>query len=157
MDVSHCSVLISACLCATLISGCSDTAVAPTQDLSDTVTATYEFVACAETQPYAPIWEGVGVHTHGHGDIHIHPYTSAEAGSGSRLVKWFSYGSGLLTMEEIRMPGLSRTWKNGDTCLDGSTGEVQVSVNGQPLDDWTRYIPADGDKILLVFGAPAGD
>jgi uncharacterized cupredoxin-like copper-binding protein len=115
--------------------------------------ATYTFYACGEKQPNAPEWSA-GVHTHGDGVVHIHPFTSSEEGAGARLVKWFDYGGGSLTGSEIRLPGTSKTWKNGDTCPDGTEGEVQVFVNSQKLDDWSRYLPKDGDRIRMVFGPP---
>jgi plastocyanin len=115
--------------------------------------ATYTFYACGEKQPNAPTWES-GVHTHGDGVVHIHPFRSSEEGPGARLVKWFDYGSGKLTHTEIRMPGSSKTWKNGDECPDGSKGELQVFVNSKKLSDWSRYLPKDGDRIRLDFGAP---
>ena len=119
--------------------------------------ATYTFYACGDKQPSSPTWEGVGVHTHGDGVVHIHPFTSSEEGAGARLVKWFGYGSGKLDSDEIRLPGLSKTWKNGEVCPEtspdaGQEGVVQVFVNSVKLDDWSRYIPKDGDRIQLIFG-----
>ena len=76
-------------------------------------------------------------------------------------MRWFDYGSGKLDADEIRLPGLSGTWKNGETCPDGTPdqgleGVVLVFVNGQRLDEWDGYIPQDGDRIRLKFG-PAED
>lgn len=113
--------------------------------------ATYQFIACGERQPNAPTWEG-GVHTHGDGVIHIHPFTPAEEGAGARLVKWFDYGGGKLTGDSIKMPGSSKTYTNGDKCPDGTTGTLQIFVNNQKMNDWSRYIPHDGDRIRMVFG-----
>jgi uncharacterized cupredoxin-like copper-binding protein len=118
--------------------------------------AQYTYYACGEKQPPAPTWES-GVHTHGDGIVHIHPFQTFEEGAGARLVKWFDYGSGELSQSEIRMPGSSKTFKNGDVCAEGtpeagSEGKLQVFVNGKKLDDWSRYIPHDGDRIQLVFG-----
>jgi uncharacterized cupredoxin-like copper-binding protein len=115
--------------------------------------ATYTYFVCGEKQPNAPTWEA-GVHTHGDGVIHIHPFSASEEGAGARLVKWFEYGGGKLDSDEIRMPGSSVTYKDGDECSDGSIGEVQVFVNSQKLNDWDRYIPKDGDRIRLDFGPP---
>ncbi len=115
--------------------------------------ATYQYWVCGERQPNAPAWEA-GVHTHADGVIHIHPFTPAEEGAGARLVKWFEYGGGKLTKDEVRAPGSRDTYKNGDTCPDGRPGEVQVFVNGQKLDDFSRYIPKDGDRVRIVFGPP---
>jgi plastocyanin len=115
--------------------------------------ATYTFYVCGEKQPPAPTWEA-GVHTHGDGVIHIHPFFSSEEGAGARLVKWFEYGGGSLTGSEVRMPGSSQTYKNGDECPDGTVGEVQVFVNSVKLEDWSRYIPKDGDRVRIEFGPP---
>ena len=73
------------------------------------------------------------------------------------MVKWFEYGSGELSQDSIRLPGLSTTWHNGDKCPEGTPdagkeGTLQVFVNGAKLDDWSRYIPHDGDRIQLIFG-----
>jgi plastocyanin len=119
--------------------------------------ATYTFYACGDKQPAAPTWEGVGVHTHGDGVVHIHPFTAAEEGSGARLVKWFDYGSGKLDSDEIRLPGLSKTWKDGEVCPEGTPdagreGQVQIFVNSVKLEDYSRYIPKDGDRIRMIFG-----
>jgi plastocyanin len=120
--------------------------------------ASYTYYMCGEKQPNAPTWES-GVHTHGDGIMHIHPFQPFEEGSGARMVKWFDYGGGVLSQDEIRLPGQSesKTMHNGDTCPDGTpeagqTGTVQVFVNGKKLDDWSRYIPHDGDRIQLIFG-----
>jgi uncharacterized cupredoxin-like copper-binding protein len=115
--------------------------------------ATYTYFVCGEKQPNAPTWEA-GVHTHGDGVVHIHPFFASEEGSGARLTKWFEYGGGKLDSDEIRMPGSSVTYKNGDQCPDGTTGEVQVFVNSQKLNSWDRYIPKDGDRIRMEFGPP---
>ncbi len=116
--------------------------------------ATYTYTVCGEKQPAFPTWEGVGVHTHGDGIIHIHPFSPAEEGAGARLVKWFEYGGGQLTSDTVRAPGRSEEHHNGDQCPDGSTGVVQVFANSQKLDDFSRYIPHDGDRVRIVFGPP---
>ena len=125
--------------------------------ISDHWHASYSWYVCGEKQPNAPTWEGVGVHTHGDGIFHIHPFTTSEEGSGARMVKWFEYGGGELTQDSIKMPGFSKKWSNGDTCPDtspeaGQPGVLQVFVNGAKMDNWTRYIPHDGDQVKLIFG-----
>jgi plastocyanin len=114
--------------------------------------APYTYYVCGEKQPPAPTWEGTGVHTHGDGIIHIHPFSQREEGAGARLSRWFDYGGGKLDGDEVRMPGSAQLHKNGDECPDGTIGEVQVFVNGAKLDDYTRYIPKDGDRVRIVFG-----
>ena len=113
--------------------------------------APYQVWICGERQPNFPGWES-GVHTHADGIIHIHPFQAFEEGRGSRLVKFFEYGGGLLTQTEMKMPGSTRTIRNGDRCPDGTAGVLRVQVNEEPLDDWAEYIPADGDRIVISFG-----
>ena len=119
--------------------------------------ATYETIVCGEPQPNVRQWSG-GVHTHSDGIMHLHPNTPFEEGAGARLVKWFEYsgdalGTGAkLTKDELQLPGEREVWKNGDECPDGSEGVLQVFVNGVKMDNWSRYIPQDGDQIRIVFG-----
>ncbi len=47
--------------------------------------------------------------------------------------------------------------KNGDLCPDGSVGTVTVTKNGEPLANWTTYIPRDGDRFVISFGAESGN
>jgi plastocyanin len=117
--------------------------------------ATYSVFICGQRQPNFPTWEA-GVHTHGDGVIHIHPFVPAEEGAGARLVKWFEYGGGKLTQSEMRMPGDRTEYKNGDECDDGSEATLQVFVNGEKMDNWSRYIPHDGDRVRIVFGPIEG-
>ena len=117
--------------------------------------ATYSIYVCGEKQPNAPTWEA-GVHTHGDGVIHIHPFTASEEGAGARMVKWFEYGRGKLTQSEMREPGITaptRTATLAPTAPGrGQEGDLQVFVNSAKLDDWSRYIPHDGDRIRIIFG-----
>lgn len=120
--------------------------------------ARYAFVVCDVVQPNAPTWEGTGVHTHGDGIIHIHPFTASEEGRGARLVKWFEYGGGKLTDNSVQLPGSSDVYLNGDECPDGSEGKVQLFVTPaatgveEEMEDWSDYIPQDGDLIVVYFG-----
>lgn len=113
--------------------------------------ATYKVVVCGQRQPNLPFWEG-GVHTHDDGLIHIHPISPDEQGAGARLTRWFEYGGGKLTQDGLRLPTDNREFRNGDLCPDGSQGKVQVYVNGQPLTDWSEYIPQDGHRVVILFG-----
>ncbi len=114
--------------------------------------ATYVIFVCGERQPAFPVWEGIGIHTHGDGIIHMHPFSPSEEGAGARLVKFFEYGGGLLSQTEMRLPGGDRTLRNGEACPGGSEAVLQVYLNGQPLADWSTYIPQDGDRVQVVFG-----
>ena len=113
--------------------------------------ATYEIWVCGEQLPHLPFWEG-GVHTHDDGIIHSHPVQSSEEGRGASLANWFEYGDGELTRDSLKIPGTNITLRNGDTCPDGSTGEVQISVNGEDQRRWSRYIPQHEDHVVIVFG-----
>ena len=115
--------------------------------------AVYQVFICGQRQPNFPTWES-GVHTHADGVIHIHPFVPSEEEEGARLTKWFEYGGGLLTLLEMRVPGGDQVYRNGDRCPDGSEGVLQVFVNGERLDDWSDYIPQDGDRIWVEFGPP---
>jgi len=113
--------------------------------------AVYTVFICGQRQPNFPTWEA-GVHTHADGVIHIHPFLPSEEEEGARLTKWFEYGGGRLTLSEMRMPGEDKVYRNGDRCPDGGEGVLQVFVNGERLDDWSEYIPQDGDRIIIGFG-----
>lgn len=112
--------------------------------------ATYLIIICGEEQPPIPTFAG-GVHTHGDGIIHIHPSQPVEEGTGARLVKFFEYGGGELTATTLRLPGSDSTYTDGTSCPDGRTASLRVSVNGSPLDDFSQYIPQEGDTILITF------
>jgi hypothetical protein len=151
-------VLAVVALIAALVLGDASSATAPRPKVSgDHWHARYAFVVCDELQENAPSWEA-GVHTHGDGIIHSHPFNESEEGRGARLVKWFEYGGGELTDDSVRLPGDDVTYENGDECADGSEGIVQVFVTPaltggeEELDDWSEYIPQDGDIVVIYFG-----
>jgi hypothetical protein len=135
----------------------SGTASSPPHINVDHWHARYQYVVCGELQFNAPQWDG-GVHTHADGIIHIHPVEPEEEGRGARLVKWFEYGGGTLDDDEVRLPGENITHHNGDECPDGSEGVVQVYIEPaatgveERLEDWSQYIPQDGDQVLIWFG-----
>lgn len=132
--------------------GGADEAIAPAPRIGlDHWHATYEIWVCGEQQPNVPLWQG-GVHTHDDGIIHIHPFEPFEEGHGARLVKWFEYGGGLLSEDQLRIPGTSVTLTDGDVCPDRTTARVHVYVNGDEMFDYSEYIPQDGDHIVIWFG-----
>ncbi len=137
-------------------SSSSSTPAATLPRIGDHRHATYQTIICGQRQPNFPTWEA-GVHTHADGVIHIHPFLPREEGSGARLVKWFEYGGGKLTQTEMRKPGSREEFKNGDECTDGSEAVLQVFVNGERLEDWSGYIPQDGDRVQIEFGVEAAD
>lgn len=116
--------------------------------------ASYQVVICGEKQPAMPAFEGPGSSpgTHGDGVLHLHPFSTAAEGSANSLQNYFKTGGGTLSGSEIRSVGFSKTWKNGDRCDDGTTGALQVFVNGKKVDDFGRYIAKDGDQLKIIFG-----
>jgi len=147
-----CALLIALAASAAITLPGASPAVAPGPAIGSHWHAPYQVWVCGERQPDIPAFEG-GVRTDADGIIHIHPFRASEEGAGARLVKFFEYAGGLLTQTEMRMPGSTHTFRNGDRCPDGSTGALGVRVNGSPLSSWTEYIPADGDRIVITFGA----
>ncbi len=127
--------------------------------INDYWQATYSVDICGQRQPPFDGWGG-GITTNRDGVIHLRPRIASEEGRGARLVKWFEYGGGKLTQTEMRMPGSREEYKNGDTCDDGSEAVLQVFVipandpTGveKKLDDWSDYIPQNGDQVRIVFG-----
>ncbi len=144
--------------------GTSDSGVseAPTAEVSgptigrDHWHAAYQVYVCGQRQPDFAIWQG-GIHTHDDGIIHIHPVLPSEEGEGARLTRWFQYGGGKLTQTQMRMPGSRETFRTGDECPDGTEAVLQVFVNGERLEDWSEYIPRDGDRVQIEFGEKAAD
>ncbi len=118
--------------------------------------AVYKVYICGQRQPDFAFWQS-GIHTHDDGVIHIHPFLPSEEGEGARLVKWFEYGGGKLTQSEMRMPGSREEYRNGDECPGGSEAVLRVFVNGEWLEDWSEYIPQDGDRVQIEFGEEAAD
>lgn len=113
--------------------------------------AALDIEVCGELQPPVRAFAG-GVHTHADGFIHIHPNQPSEEGIGASLGKFFEYGGGVLTERTLQVPGSGETYRNGDTCPDGSEGKIRVAVNGNPVSDFPDYIPQDADAILITFG-----
>jgi hypothetical protein len=55
---------------------------------------------------------------------------------------------------ELKVPVANNgiyNFKNGDTCPDGRTGNLEVLVNGQDQQDFLNYILKDGDHISIEF------
>ena len=113
--------------------------------------ATYEIWICDEKQPDLARFDA-GIHTHGDGIIHLHPFDADEEGPGAALGRFFEYGGGLLTENEMRIPGTDTAYVKGDTCPDGDEASITVSVNGESVEFFPLYIPQDGDQIVISFG-----
>ena len=113
--------------------------------------ATYEVSICGEILPPFAQSPG-GVHTHGGGRIHIHPNRADEEGGNANLALFFDSAGAELTDTSIRLP-TRETYANGDPCPDGGTGQLVVTVNGDPVDEPSALVPRDDDEVLIAFSA----
>ncbi|TMB68763.1 MAG: hypothetical protein E6J43_05730 [Chloroflexi bacterium] len=128
-------------------------------------------------QPNIPTFTGPEeTHTHGDGMIHMHPFITAGEGQGASVRKFFEYGGGSLTDDELKVPGQKDTHKNGDQ-IDGKAAELRIlradsgihplgsdfarAIQACDAKDESafervnsRYIAQDGDCIRIVFAAP---
>jgi hypothetical protein len=128
-------------------------------------------------QPNMPSFTGPeGTHTHGDGVIHMHPFIKAGEGRGASLGKFFEYGGGRLTDDELKIPGQNETHRNGDE-IEGAAAELRIlradsgihplggdfagatqTCDGKDESAFervdSRYIPRDGDCIRIVFAGP---
>ena len=92
-----------------------------------------------------------GVHSHGDGLIHIHPHSADEAGRNATLGRFFDSLDMVMDSDRVRPPS-GQLYVNGDTCADGSSGLVQVLVNGEDQSETFRtYTPRDGDRVEVKF------
>lgn len=111
--------------------------------------ARYSLVLCGQPHPQFPFTPG-NVHTHGDGVIHIHPVTPAEADNNANLQRFFQ--SAGVTFARARIVFADgKAFRNGDRCPDGSAGTVHLLVNGKVNNAFDRYMPRDGDAIVIEF------
>ena len=108
---------------------------------------------CNDSPYELPFFNG-DVHSHGDGFIHLHPTTSDEAGENASLLTFFrnseqAVPSFALTEDYIKVDDIE--YRDGDTCPDGSTGRLAVTINGEEHDDFMSYLPQDGDDISVRF------
>jgi hypothetical protein len=97
-----------------------------------------------------------GIHSHGDRFIHIHPYIADEVGLAANIGRFFDSFPLEMDFDRVETPegGLFR---NGDTCPDGTTGTVQVLVNGQDITESARgYTPEDEDAVEVYFRQAEG-
>jgi hypothetical protein len=113
--------------------------------------ARYLIVICGKPVPDMPFTQG-GIHTQGDGVIHIEPATASEAGRNANLRQFFASGGVRLTSAEIAFP-TGTVFRNGDRCPDGTVGSMRLLVNGRVNSAFERYVPADGDTIVVQFGS----
>jgi len=87
---------------------------------------------------------GLFSHTHGDGKIHME--------GSPRYMSQIALGG---FFKAVNIPFSNEgVWDftNGDSCPDGSVGTLQVSVNGEEIQDPVSYVPMDGDAIRILFG-----
>lgn len=112
--------------------------------------APYSIQVCGMEHPPLPYSKG-DIHTHGQGQIHIHPESPATAGTNANLSAFFESIGGTITRNRLSLPPMLNK-RNGDTCGDGEEGELSVYVNGNEIDNFTEYVPRDGEKVIIYFG-----
>ena len=110
----------------------------------------YGFYLCdhfAANLPSNP--EKGGIHTHDDGLIHVEPVAVDDTGSHATIGRFAKLAGLSVTDTSIHLPG-DKTYKNGDKCPDGKTGEVQVKVNGKPVDGDAKNVRIkDGSNITI--------
>ena len=111
--------------------------------------ARYSVVICAQAHPQFPPTSG-DVHTHGDGVIHIHPQQPGTAGRNATLGRFFESAGVKFSGDRIEFPD-GKVYRNGDRCADGTAGKVRLQVNGKPSGAFERYVPQDGDTIVVQF------
>ena len=112
--------------------------------------ARYLVVICGKPVPDLPSTVGP-IHTQGDGLIHVEPKTSAEAGQRANLGRFFASAGVAFARDRIAFP-TGQAYRDGDRCPDGTTGRIRLLVNGRPHRAFERYVPADGDTIVVQFG-----
>lgn len=112
--------------------------------------ARYLLVICGKPMPDLPFTHG-GIHTQGDGVIHVEPKTAAEAGRNANLQRFFASAGIIFSRDRIAFPS-GPVLRNGDRCPDGSEGTVRLLVNGNASSALERYVPAEGDIIVVQFG-----
>jgi hypothetical protein len=104
----------------------------------------------------------LGIHSHGDGVIHIHPFSSETAGKNAKLGKYLDWEGAKLSSSELQLPNNGGTYKNGDKCPNGKTGNLKVLVwdnvqtnNGDPkvfVTDFSNIrFTGDGMGITIAF------
>lgn len=115
--------------------------------------ADYAIEICGRTLRRQPPSPG-DVHTHGDGRIHVHPASRITAGRAANLAAFFYSLGGRLSDSLLELPGAGMH-RNGELCRAGLPGSVRVYVNAQEIRRPARYVPQDGDDILITFGPPS--
>ncbi|MDQ7820787.1 MAG: hypothetical protein QN173_08395 [Armatimonadota bacterium] len=113
--------------------------------------ARYLIVICGRPVADLPRTSGP-VYTDGDGVIHVAPRTAAEGGSRATLGRFFASAGMRFSRDEIVFPD-GTAYRSGDRCPDGAVGQVRLLVNGRPSREFDRYVPHDGDAIVIQFGA----
>lgn len=113
--------------------------------------ARYLVVICGKPLPDMPLTVGA-IHTQGDGVIHVEPKTTAEAGRNANLGRFFASAGVKFARNQIAFP-TGRVYRDGDRCPDGTVGNIRLLVNGEPNRAHERYVPSDGDTIVIQFGS----
>jgi len=122
---------------------------APLPRMGDHWHARYSIVLCGQVQPSLPFTQG-NVHSHGDGLIHIHPEAPSESGNNASLRRFFASAGVTFSASAIEFSD-GKAYRNGNRCPDGTTGTVRLLVNGRASEAYDRYVPRNGDTIVIEF------
>lgn len=122
---------------------------APLPRIGDHRHARYSIIVCGQVQPALP-FTGGNVHSHGDGLIHIHPDVPSESGNNANLRRFFESAGVTFSANAIELPD-SRVYRNGDRCPNRTAGRVRFLVNGEASEAFERYVPRNGDVIVIQF------
>lgn len=122
---------------------------APLPRIGDHWHARYSIVVCGQAQPALPFTQG-NVHSHGDGLIHIHPEVPSESGNNANLRRFFESAGVTFSANAVEFPD-GRALRNGGRCPDGTTGRLRLLVNRKESQEFERYVPRNGDVIVIQF------
>ena len=98
---------------------------------------------------------------HHHNDNRIHVEGVLLEKEDASLGAFFEASGGTFNEHELSVivkDGTLKTWRNGDTCPDGTVGHVQLFVNDEPNTEYGAHVIAPyarappGDVLKIVFG-----
>jgi len=99
------------------------------------------------------------------GDLNVlHTHKKLDQLHFHSLMKTDETGNEILEPEKLATGGLFKQWDirftdecfvdycNGDSCPDGTTGKLSMTVNDVPKAEFGDYSYKDGDEIRITFG-----
>jgi hypothetical protein len=109
-----------------------------------TLPTAYEWCTVTTDSPLCGFTNKVGTEVfHHHDDLRIHIEGVVVELDNINVGSFFEIAGGEFTETMLTLPqsdGSMKTWMNGDLCADGSAGKLKFLVNGEPNEDFDRYI-----------------